>query len=216
MFQRAPIEILAADKRLLAIHHQVFGVDDPTAHPRVGQHAKGQVGDRAQAFQGGRFRQPDAFFFQQKANLHTAFAGGFQAFDHTVHHRAWMIGGVELANVDSVFCAIEQLAPHRAGLAQVVGTEGGVHRHGVHQFKPRNRKVRLGQRTHEQACQACDAQFQGNGHRDSHQKRKRAHCAPAVAFRPCGCAAASAPGAVLHSARGRRWRRGSAGFSAGR
>ncbi len=113
-------------------------MDDAAAQLAVGQHAEGQVGDRAQAFQCGSFRQLQAFFFEQEANFHTAFAGGFQVLDDGVHHRAGMVGGVELADINAALGAVKQFDPHRTGLAQIVGAEGGVHRHGVYQFKPRN------------------------------------------------------------------------------
>ena len=165
MFQGAPVKILTADKRLLAIHQQVLGVDDAAAQLPVGQHAQGQVGNGAQAFQGGGIRQLDAFFFEQETNLHAAFAGGFQVFQHRVHHRAKVVRGVELADINAAFGAVEQLDPYRAGLAQIVGAQGGVHRHGMHQFKTWNGKVRLGQRTEEQAGQAGDTQLYRKGHK---------------------------------------------------
>ncbi len=105
MLQRAPVEVLAADERLLAVHQQILGVQNAAAQLLVRNNAQLQIGDRLQLFQRLGGRNANALIFHQKADFHPAFAGRLQVLQHAVQQRTVLIRHVELPQIDAGFAA---------------------------------------------------------------------------------------------------------------
>ncbi len=151
VLERAPVEILAADVRDLAIDGQVFRVHDAVARDFIEiDEAQVQVRNRLDLGDGRRFRQAHALLVQQEADFHAALAGGRQTGQHLFKGRARLADGIELGDDDLFFCRIEQLGPHGDGLAQVGIRQARFHGRGVHQLKAGNGEIGVG-RAREQA-----------------------------------------------------------------
>ncbi|MNH14446.1 hypothetical protein D3C79_740380 [compost metagenome] len=142
MLQRPPVEVLAADKRLLAVHQQVFGMQNAAAQPLVRNNPQLQVGDRLQLFQRLRGGDTNPLLFHQKTDFHPALARRFQVLQHAVQQRTLLVRHIELTQIDAGFRRIEHLLPHFGGVAQVIRLQRGFHRRGIHQLVAGNSKTR--------------------------------------------------------------------------